>query len=141
MLFTKNFQNFRHTYGVDDDEEEDSWSARLTTNVTENGIEWKTKEFGVKHLIINDQAKFNLIKKKKLKFNVKIYNSFKILNKLFSKNEIDYTMVSVSVQYKNEEFLRKKIIFMYRYWNKEKERIIFYWNFLNETKIGLYEYI
>jgi 1-deoxy-D-xylulose-5-phosphate reductoisomerase len=68
----------------------------LSTNTKVEKALKQAKEFGVKHLIINDQAKFNLIKKKKLKFNVKIYNSFKILNKLFSKNEIDYTMVSVS---------------------------------------------
>jgi 1-deoxy-D-xylulose-5-phosphate reductoisomerase len=68
----------------------------LSTNTKVEKALKQAKEFGVKHLIINDQSKFNLIKKKKLKFDIKIYNSFKILNKLFSKNEIDYTMVSVS---------------------------------------------
>jgi len=46
----------------------------LSTNTKVEKALKQAKEFGVKHLIINDQSKFNLIKKKKLKFDIKIYN-------------------------------------------------------------------
>ena len=54
----------------------------------------QAKQFNVKNLIITDNKSFEILKKKTEKTNIKIYNNFKSLNKIFKK-KIDYAMSSI----------------------------------------------
>ncbi len=67
----------------------------LSTNKNIQRIFNQAKEFKVKNIIINDYQSYIKAKKKFKKYNLKIFNSFSILEKLFKKKEIFYTMISV----------------------------------------------
>jgi 1-deoxy-D-xylulose-5-phosphate reductoisomerase len=55
----------------------------------------QAKEFNVKDLIISDFDKFHEAKKKYKKLNINFYSSFDILDGLFKKKEIFYSMISL----------------------------------------------
>ncbi len=67
----------------------------LSTNGNVAKIIQQAKEFKVKNIIINDQKKFLNAKKKYKKLNIKIHNSFSILDKILSKHKIYYGMISI----------------------------------------------
>jgi 1-deoxy-D-xylulose-5-phosphate reductoisomerase len=67
----------------------------LSTNKNILELVKQAKEFNVKDLIIHDQDKFNEAKKKYNNLNFNFYNSFSILDKLFKKKEIFYSMISI----------------------------------------------
>ena len=67
----------------------------LSTNGNVKKIIQQAKEFKVRNIIINDQKKFLIAKKKYNKLNIKIHNSFSILDKILGKHKIYYTMISI----------------------------------------------
>ncbi len=67
----------------------------LSTNKNVSELIKQAKEFKVKNLIINDYNQFIKAKKKFKKFNFNIHNSFSIIDKLFKKKEIFYSMISI----------------------------------------------
>jgi 1-deoxy-D-xylulose-5-phosphate reductoisomerase len=67
----------------------------LSTNKNISEIIKQAKEFNVKNIIISDHAKFIKIKNKYKKLNINFYNSFSILDKLFNKQKIFYSMISL----------------------------------------------
>jgi 1-deoxy-D-xylulose-5-phosphate reductoisomerase len=67
----------------------------LSTNKNISEIIKQANEFNVKNIIINDYEKFIESKKKYRKLNINFYNSFSVIDKLFKKNEIFYSMISV----------------------------------------------
>ncbi len=67
----------------------------LSTNKNINKVFQQAREFNVKNIIINDYDKFILAKKKYNKHDIKFYNSFSIIDKLFNKKEIFYSMISI----------------------------------------------
>ena len=67
----------------------------LTANKNISLLIKQAKELNVKNLIITDKKKYQIAKKKYRKLNLKIFNSFEIINQIFSFKEIYYTMVSV----------------------------------------------
>ncbi len=67
----------------------------LTAEKNSNELFKQAKLLNVKNLIITDKQSFNYLKKKLKKTNIKIFNNFKNLNKVF-KNKVDYTMSSIS---------------------------------------------
>ena len=68
----------------------------LSTNRNISEIIKQAKEFKVKNIIINDYIKFVETKKKYRKLNINFYNSFSILDKLFKKKELYYSMISIT---------------------------------------------
>jgi len=68
----------------------------LSANKNISSLLKQAKIFKVKHLIINDKTKYLLAKKKFKNLDIKFYNSFKVIDHLFNKKEIDYSMVSIS---------------------------------------------
>ena len=67
----------------------------LSTNNNISEAIKQAKEFKVKDVIINDYKKFIEAKKKYKKLNINFHNSFKILDKLFKKKELYYSMISI----------------------------------------------
>ena len=67
----------------------------LSTNKNVNKVLAQAKEFNVKNIIINDFKSYIIAKDKFKKSKINFHNSFMILDKLFKKKEIFYTMVSV----------------------------------------------
>ena len=67
----------------------------LSTNENINLIFKQAKLLKVKNVIINDHNSFIKAKRKYKKFKVNIYNDFSVINKLFKKKEIFYTMISI----------------------------------------------
>ncbi len=67
----------------------------LSTNKNISEIIKQAKEFNVKNIIISDYKKFIEAKNKYKKLNINFYNSFSIIEKLFKKNELFYSMISV----------------------------------------------
>jgi 1-deoxy-D-xylulose-5-phosphate reductoisomerase len=67
----------------------------LTGNKNFNELYKQSKSLNVKNLIITDLKGFNLLKKKNKNNKIKIYNTYKSLNKIV-KNKVDYTMSSIS---------------------------------------------
>jgi len=66
----------------------------LTANKNYKEVLSQAKILGVKNIIITDQKIFLKLKKNKYK-NIKIFNDFNILNKIF-KNKIDYVMSAIT---------------------------------------------
>ena len=56
----------------------------------------QAKEFNVKNLIINNNKKFNFVKKKYKNLKNNFYNSFVDIDKILNKKKIFYTMISVN---------------------------------------------
>ena len=67
----------------------------LTTNKNIKKILKQSKEFNVKNIIVTSNYHFKKLKKKNINKNLKIYNSFKNLKKIF-KTKIDYSMCAIS---------------------------------------------
>tara|TARA_B100001063_G_scaffold77581_1_gene72035 strand:+ start:2002 stop:3165 length:1164 start_codon:yes stop_codon:yes gene_type:complete len=67
----------------------------LSTNKNITKLIKQAKEFNVKKLIIADYKKYVIAKNKYKNLNIKFYNSFNILDELFDKREIFYTMISI----------------------------------------------
>ena len=67
----------------------------LSTNKNITKIVKQAKDFKVKKIIINNNKKFLIAKKKYKKLDIKFYNSFSILDKIFKKKEIYYSMISI----------------------------------------------
>ena len=67
----------------------------LTSNKNHNDLLKQAYLFNVKNLIITNPVSFNLVKKKKLKKKINIYNNFDYLDKIFTK-KIDYVMSAIS---------------------------------------------
>ncbi len=66
----------------------------LTANEDFKTLNDQAKKFKVKNLIITKRKSYETLKKKNLKSKIKIYNSFKYLDKIFKK-KIDYVMSSI----------------------------------------------
>ena len=67
----------------------------LTSNKNHNDLLKQAELFKVKNLIITNPLSFNLLKKKKFKKKINIYNNFNNLDKIFTK-KIDYVMSAIS---------------------------------------------
>ncbi len=67
----------------------------LSTNKNISKVVNQAKEFNVKNIVINDSKSFIKAKRKYKKFNIKFYNSFSILKRLFKKKKIYYSMISI----------------------------------------------
>ncbi len=67
----------------------------LSTNKNVKELIKQAKEFKVKNLIITDYNEYIKAKKIFKNHKFKIYNSFFIIDKLFKKNEIYYSMISI----------------------------------------------
>ena len=67
----------------------------LTSNKNHKDLLKQAYSFNVKNLIITNPDIFNLVKKKKLKKKINIYNNFNDLDKIFPK-KIDYAMSAIS---------------------------------------------
>jgi len=68
----------------------------LAVNKNINELLKQIKQFKVKNVIVIDYKKFLYLKKTFIKDNINIYNNFDSINKIFSKNKIDYTMSAIS---------------------------------------------
>jgi 1-deoxy-D-xylulose-5-phosphate reductoisomerase len=67
----------------------------LSTNQNIPEVIKQAKEFNVRNVIINDYKKYAQAKKKYKKLKINFYNSFLIIDKLFKKKSIFYSMISV----------------------------------------------
>ena len=67
----------------------------LSTNTNVKDLVKQAKEFKVKNLIINNFSKYVEAKKKYKHLKIKFYNSFSVLDNLYKKKEIYYTMISI----------------------------------------------
>ncbi|MBD1153526.1 1-deoxy-D-xylulose-5-phosphate reductoisomerase [Pelagibacterales bacterium SAG-MED24] len=67
----------------------------LSTNKNITEVINQAKEFNVKNVIIINTVKFFEAKKKYKNLNIRFHNSFSIIDKLFKKNELFYSMVSI----------------------------------------------
>jgi len=67
----------------------------LSANKNINKLVSQAKKFNVKNVIVNDHKKFLTAKLKYKHTNINFYNSFAEIDKLFSKKDIFYTMISV----------------------------------------------
>ena len=102
----------------------------LTANEDFKTLNNQAKKFNVKNLIITKRKSYEILKKKNLKSKIKIYNSFKYLDKILKK-KIDYVMssiVGVEGLYPTIEVIKftKKIAIA------NKESIICGWNLIKK---------
>ena len=67
----------------------------LSTNQNIPEVIKQAKEFNVRNIIINDYKKYAQAKKNYKKLKINFYNSFLIIDKLFAKKSIFYSMISV----------------------------------------------
>jgi 1-deoxy-D-xylulose-5-phosphate reductoisomerase len=67
----------------------------LSTNKNISEVLKQAKDFNVKNIIVNDYQKYTECKKKYKKLNINFYNSFSIIDKLFKKKELFYSMISI----------------------------------------------
>ena len=67
----------------------------LTANTNYRDLLKQSKVFNVKNLIITNKKSYKKLKNLNVKKNIKIYNDFECLNKIFNK-KIDYVMSSIS---------------------------------------------
>ena len=67
----------------------------LTANKDYSTLFKQAKKFKVKNLIITNSRSYEILKKKCKRLNIKVFNSFEILDKIFRK-KIDYVMSSIS---------------------------------------------
>jgi len=101
----------------------------LTANKDYKNLLKQAKKFKVKNLIITDKKSFNKLKIINKDLNIKIYNDFNSLNKIF-KNKIDYVMSSI-VGIQGLEPTIKLIKFTKKIAIANKESIICGWNLIN----------
>ena len=67
----------------------------LSANKNIKKLIYQAKKFKVKNIIINDYQKYILAKHRYKKMNIKIHNSFDVIDKLFVKKKIFYSMISI----------------------------------------------
>ncbi len=67
----------------------------LSTNKNTSVLIKQAKEFKVKNVIITDYKKFVETKKKFKNLDINFHNSFSIIDRLFKKKEIFYSMISI----------------------------------------------
>ena len=67
----------------------------LTSNNSHISLLKQAKKFNVKNLIITNEKKYLILKKKTINTNIKVYNNFNSFQKIF-KTKVDYTMSSIS---------------------------------------------
>ena len=67
----------------------------LSTNKNIFEVVKQAKEFKVKNVIINNNQKFLQAKKSYKNTNINFYNSFDVIDNLFKKKEIFYSMISI----------------------------------------------
>ena len=67
----------------------------LSTNQNIKKIIQQAKEFNVKNVIINNRKKYLIAKKKYKKLGINFHNSFSIIDDIFRRKEINYSMVSI----------------------------------------------
>jgi len=67
----------------------------LTANENYNLLLKQAKFFNVKNIIVSDQYKYELIKKKKIS-GINIYNNFNQLRHIFKKKKIDYVLSAIT---------------------------------------------
>ena len=102
----------------------------LTANKDYKGLFKQAKKFKVKNLIITDLNSFKTFKKYNKNFDIKIYNNFDCLEKIFKK-KIDYTMSSITGILGLEPTI-KMIKFTKKIAIANKESIICGWNIINK---------
>ena len=68
----------------------------LSTYSNVNKVIKQAKTLNVKNIIINDNDAYLKAKKKYKNSKIKLFNDFKVINKLYKSKEIHYAMVSVS---------------------------------------------
>ena len=111
----------------------------LTANKDHKRLYVQARKFGVKNLIITNDASYKILKKKCKKTNIKVYNNFNIFNKILKK-KVDYTMNSI-VGFAGLKPTLEIISFTKQIAIANKESIICGWNLikkksiLNKTKI------
>ncbi len=112
----------------------------LTANNDYKTLLKQAKKFNVKNLIITNRKSFELLKNKTKKLNIKIFNNFEKLNKIF-KFKIDYVMSSI-MGIDGLEPTIKIIKFTNKIVIANKESIICGWNLINkELKKNKTEFI
>ena len=67
----------------------------LSTNKNIKKIIQQAKEFNVKNVIINNRKKYLIAKKKYKKLDINFNNSFLIIDDIFRRKEINYSMISI----------------------------------------------
>lgn len=67
----------------------------LASNNSHLSLLNQAKKFNVKNLIITNEKKYLILKKKTINTNIKVYNNFNSFKKIF-KTKVDYTMSSIS---------------------------------------------
>ena len=102
----------------------------LTANKDYKGLFKQAKKFKVKNLIITDLNSFKTFKKYNKNFDIKIYNNFDCLEKIFKK-KIDYTMSSITGIQGLEPTI-KMIKFTKKIAIANKESIICGWNIIKK---------
>ena len=102
----------------------------LTANKDYKSLFKQAKKFKVKNLIITDLNSFKTFKKYNKNFDIKIYNNFDCLEKIFKK-KIDYTMSSITGILGLEPTI-KMIKFTKKIAIANKESIICGWNIIKK---------
>jgi 1-deoxy-D-xylulose-5-phosphate reductoisomerase len=105
----------------------------LTANNDHKTLYAQAKKFGVKNLIITNEASFNILKKKCEKTNINVYNNFDIFKKIFKK-KVDYTMNSI-VGFAGLKPTLNIIKFTKQIAIANKESIICGWNLIKKKSI------
>ena len=100
----------------------------LTAHKSHNVLIKQAKVFNVKNLIITNKKSYEVLKKKTRKTNIRVFNDFTKLNKIFKK-KIDYVMSSVSGIQGLEPTI-KLIKFTKKIAIANKESIICGWNLI-----------
>ena len=106
----------------------------LSTNTNIELAVKQAKKFSVKHIIISDYETFLKAKKKYYKSKINFYNSFEVINKLFKKKEIFYTMVSI-VGINGLDPTIKSIKFSQNIAITNKESLICGWNLIKKELV------
>ena len=102
----------------------------LTANNDYKTLLKQAKKFKVKNLIITNRENYELLKKKTKKLNIKIFNNFEKLDKIF-KFKVDYVMSSI-VGIAGLEPTIKIIKFTKKIVIANKESIICGWNLIKK---------
>ena len=103
----------------------------ISTNKNVSEVIKQAKEFKIKNIIINDHNKFVETKKKYKNLRINFYNSFSVIDKLFKKKELFYSMISiVGIDGLNPSL--KLIKFSKNIAIVNKESIICGWNLINK---------
>ena len=105
----------------------------LTANKDYKTLYAQAKKYGVKNLIIINDASYKILKKKCKKTNIKVYNNFDIFNKIFKKR-VDYTMNSI-VGFAGLKPTLEIIKFTKQIAIANKESIICGWNLIKKKSI------